>query len=314
MSIKKINCETGGDRLDSCIAENFRYISRTFAQKLIRNGAIMVEGRKAKANLILKAGDVITLDLPEPVRDKAIPQKIHLEIIYEDKDIIVINKPKGIVVHPAAGNYSGTIVNALMEHCSDSLSDIGGTIRPGIVHRLDKDTTGVIVAAKNNEAHVKLSAQLKKHSMTRVYEAITDGVISENEGSINAPVGRDPRDRKKMAVTLKNSKNAVTHFKVLKRFPENTYVSLSLETGRTHQIRTHMAFIGRPLTGDSVYGRKNMQFDLSSQALHARILGFIHPSTGKYMEFEAPLPAYFSDMLEKLESLCYHYPQEPKTP
>ncbi len=305
METKTFVCgpEGKGTRLDSWLSGKFRYFSRTYIQKLVRSGEVKVNGLSAKPNLVLKEGDTVVLSVPDPVRTEALPEKIPIDILYEDSDIIVINKPKATVVHPAAGNYSGTLVNALMDYCGESLSDINGVIRPGIVHRIDKDTTGVLVVAKNNEAHVKLSAQLKKHSIKRVYEAIVDGIINENEGTVNAPVGRDPRDRKKMTVNSKNGKSAVTHFKVIGRYHNNTYISIELETGRTHQIRVHMAFIGHPVTGDPVYGHISKLNGLKSQALHARILGFIHPGTGSYVEFEAPLPEYFKDLLTRFAHL-----------
>jgi 23S rRNA pseudouridine1911/1915/1917 synthase len=229
-------------------------------------------------------------------------ENIGLDILYEDEDIIVINKPRGMVVHPAAGNYTGTLVNALLKHCSGSLSDINGVIRPGIVHRIDKDTSGILVVAKNNNSHGKLSDRLKEHDIRRVYIAVAEGIIPEESGKIDAPVGRHPVDRKKMAVNVKNGRRAVTHFKVLERFKETTLLELKLETGRTHQIRVHMSYIGHPLVGDTVYGRKKQKYNFEGQALHARLLGFVHPSTDKYMEFEAEPPQVFKALIESLRN------------
>lgn len=301
-SVIKIIADTDNERLDSFLALKTTDYSRTYIQKLISEGHILVNGQKAKSNLRLKKNDAVDVVIPEPVKLDITAEEIALQVVYEDKDIIVVNKPKGMVVHPAAGNYSHTLVNALMNYCPDSLSDINGTIRPGIVHRLDKDTSGLLVTAKNNMAHHNLSEQLKNHEIKRVYYAVADGNISPDKGRIEAPIGRDMNDRKKMAVDIRNGRPAVTHFTVIERFRNATLLRLELETGRTHQIRVHLAYIGHPVLGDEVYGRKpvNKRMGLKSQALHAKELGFIHPSTGKYVKFETDLPEYFTDLIECL--------------
>lgn len=276
--------------------------SRSFIAKLIEDGSCTVGGKTVKAGYRLKKEDNIEVNIPEPRLLDVTPEQIPLDILYEDNDIIVINKPRGMVVHPAAGNYSGTLVNALLMHCGNSLSDINGVIRPGIVHRIDKDTSGVLVIAKNNAAHSFLSEKLKDHDIQRVYIAVAEGVIREDFGKIDAPIGRHPVDRKKMAVNVKNGRRAVTHFKVLERFSEATLIECRLETGRTHQIRVHMSYIGHPLIGDTVYGRSKKKYDIEGQALHARLLGFIHPATGKYVEFQAEPPKEFNDLLKKLRN------------
>ncbi|HHV59942.1 MAG TPA: RluA family pseudouridine synthase [Clostridiaceae bacterium] len=286
-----------GQRIDVWLAKHMEDHSRSHIQKLIQTGQVMVNGIIVKSNYKVRKGDNINISVPEAQILNVEPENIEIDILYEDDDIIVVNKPKNMVVHPAAGNFSGTLVNALLSHCKDSLSDINGIIRPGIVHRIDKDTTGVLVVAKNNRAHEVLSQKLKNHDIVRVYEAIADGVIKEDEATIDAPIGRHPTDRKKMAVNVKNSREATTHFKVLERFPKHTYIECRLETGRTHQIRVHMAYIGHPLLGDKVYGKKKQPFDLEGQVLHAKVLGFEHPISGKYMEFTAELPEYFKDIL-----------------
>ena len=240
------------------------------------------------------------MEIPEPVSDEALPEDIPLDIVYEDEDLLVVNKPKGMVVHPAAGNLTGTLVNALLAHCGDSLSGINGVVRPGIVHRIDKDTSGLLIVAKNDMAHQSLAAQIKEHSFTRVYEAIVYGNFKEDEGVVNAPIGRDARDRKKMTVTEKNSRNAVTHFRVLTRYGEFTHLRLQLETGRTHQIRVHMAHLGHPVAGDPVYGPSKVIKALEGQCLHARVIGFVHPRTGEYLEFSSDLPKYFTAFIDKL--------------
>lgn len=287
-------------RVDVFLSNKIKDYSRSFFEKLIKNGGAQVNGRNVKPGYRLKSGDIVGVNIPDskPLDIKA--EKINLDILFEDSDIIVVNKPKGMVVHPAAGNYTGTLVNALMEHCGNSLSDINGVIRPGIVHRIDKDTSGVIVAAKNNSAHMKLSGKLKEHDIQRVYIAVAEGVIAESAGKIDAPVGRHPQERKKMAVNVKNGRRAVTYFKVIERFKSATLLELRLETGRTHQIRVHLSYIGHPLIGDTVYGRKKQQYDYHGQALHAKLLGFEHPSTGEYMEFTADPPAEFNQLLEHL--------------
>jgi 23S rRNA pseudouridine1911/1915/1917 synthase len=298
--IKLISNENG-IRVDAWVSGKLDKFSRSYVQKLIDESKVTVNGKHVKSNYKLDSGDEIILNVPDPEMLDVKAEDIELDILYEDKDIIIINKPKNMVVHPAAGNYSGTLVNALMKHCGDSLSDINGVIRPGIVHRIDKDTSGVLVIAKNNQAHERLSALLKEHDIKRVYIALVEGIIREDTGKIDAPIGRHPVERKKMAVNLKNGRRAVTHFKVLERFNNATYVELQLETGRTHQIRVHMAYIGHPVIGDEVYGRKKQKYDTTGgQALHAKVLGFIHPSLNEYIEFKADTPEYFCKLLEKL--------------
>ncbi len=297
-----ITTDDSGKRLDIWLTAKLEKYSRSFIEKLIEDGNAAVNGKNVKAGYKMKAGDKIDVMVPEPRILDVKAENIALDILYEDHDIIVINKPRGMVVHPAAGNYSGTLVNALLEHCKESLSDINGVIRPGIVHRIDKDTSGVLVVAKNNSAHNQLSERLKEHDIQRIYIAVAEGVIREESGKIDAPIGRHPVERKKMAVNVKNGRRAVTYFKVLERFQSATLLEVKLETGRTHQIRVHMSYIGYPLVGDPVYGRKKQRYDLNGQALHAKLLGFVHPSTGEYMEFEAELPEDFKALLEKLRN------------
>ncbi|MDU1413246.1 MAG: RluA family pseudouridine synthase [Clostridium sp.] len=287
-----------GKRLDVFVTENYEEMSRSFVQGLIEKGNIKVNGNLKKSNYKLRRDDRIEIEEVEPVELEVEAENIPMDIVYEDSDVIVINKPQDMVVHPAPGNYSGTLVNGLLYHCKD-LSGINGVIRPGIVHRIDKDTSGVLVIAKNDKAHNSLAMQLKDHSMTRAYYAIVEGIIKEDEGTIRTNIGRHPVERIKMAV-VRDGKEAVTHFKVIERFKNNTLVECRLETGRTHQIRVHMAYIHHPLIGDPVYGHKKQRFKLQGQALHAKILGFIHPTTGKYMEFNSQLPAYFEEVLDKL--------------
>ena len=260
----------------------------------------MVNGRPVKASYKAAEGDTISFEVPEAVEPEIVPEDIPLDILYEDHDVILVNKPKGMVVHPAAGHYTGTLVNALMYHCKEDLSGINGVLRPGIVHRIDMDTTGVIIACKNDLAHNSIAAQLKEHSITRRYQAIVHGVLKDDEGVIDAPIGRSPKDRKKMAINYNNGKSAVTHYRVIARFKDFTHIECRLETGRTHQIRVHMASIGHPLLGDAVYGPAKCPYKLQGQTLHAGILGFVHPRTGEYMEFSAPLPEYFEELLRKL--------------
>ena len=280
-------------------------LSRSFIRKLIDNGSVVVNGKPVKASFVPKYGDEIVMSLPEAIVPDIEPEDIPLDIAYEDDDVIVINKPKGMVVHPAAGNYSGTVVNALMHHCKDNLSGINGVLRPGIVHRIDKDTTGLIVVAKNDMAHKALAEQLKEHSMTRRYQAICQGAFKDDEGKVEADIGRSLSDRKKMAANVRNGKPAITHYKVLGQLDNGRYshIECILETGRTHQIRVHMTYIGHPLLGDFVYGpykegQKVLGVELHGQCLHAGILGFIHPTKGEYMEFEAPLPDYFKALID----------------
>lgn len=300
-----IASEAEGKRLDSFLAEKIEGYSRTYMQKLIDEEHCKVNGKSAKSNLKLRSGDSVEVSIPAPVPLEVEPEKIELDIVYEDKDIIVINKPQGMVVHPAHGNYSGTVVNALLEHCG-SLSDyngltgINGIMRPGIVHRIDKDTSGIIVIAKTNEAHLSLSGQLKEHSITRKYTALLEGRLKEDTGTVETLIGRNPKDRKKMAVVGGNGKRAVTHYRVLERFEGFTLIEAILETGRTHQIRVHMSHLGHPVVGDTVYGYKKQRFDTKGQLLHARVLGFTHPASREYVEFEAPLPDYFEKILEIL--------------
>ena len=286
-----------GERIDSYIA-GVTELSRSNVQKLIESGAILVNGKPCKANYKLRTGDVAEIQMPEPEDIEALPENIPLDIIYEDSDIIVINKARGMVVHPAAGNYTGTLVNALLYHCKD-LSDINGVRRPGIVHRIDKDTTGLLAVAKNNNAHLVLAEQLQDHTMSRVYYAVVEGIIGENSGTVNAPIGRHDNDRKKMAVNTRVGKPAVTHFEVIERLDNCTLVKCRLETGRTHQIRVHMAYTGHPVTGDPVYGIKNNR-GMEGQALHAGELTLIHPATGRPVTFKAPLPDDFEKLLKRL--------------
>ena len=286
-----------GLRIDKYLEQ----LSRSYIQKLLKSGLVLVDGKPVKASYQVDEGDVISLDIPEAVEPEIEPENMDLDILYEDQDVILVNKPKGMVVHPAAGHYSHTLVNGLMYHCKDQLSGINGVMRPGIVHRIDMDTTGVIIACKNDMAHNSIAAQLKEHSITRRYQAIVHGVLKDDAGTIEGPIGRHPTDRKKMSINYNNGKSAVTHYKVLKRFRQYTHVECRLETGRTHQIRVHMASIGHPLLGDLVYGPGKCPIPgLQGQTLHAGVLGFIHPRTGEYMEFTAPLPEYFAKLLNTL--------------
>lgn len=290
-----------GERIDKCLAALTDSLSRSYIQRLIKDEAVRVNGSPVKGSYRVKQEDQLEFELPEAVEPDIEPEDIPLDILYEDKDVIVVNKPKGMVVHPAAGHYSGTLVNALMFHCGKELSGINGCMRPGIVHRIDMDTTGSVIACKNDMAHNCIAEQLKEHSLTRRYVAICHGVLREDEGTIDRPIGRHPTERKKMAVNERNGKRAVTHYKVLQRFRDYTYIECRLETGRTHQIRVHMASIGHPLLGDEVYSNRKSPYKLQGQTLHAKILGFRHPSTGEYIETEAPLPEYFEHLLKVLE-------------
>lgn len=299
----QIEFELDKTRLDKALCTLDDTLTRASAVRLTESGDVTLNGKTASKSDKVKIGDIVEITYPEPVSSEAVPQDIPLDIIYEDDDLLVVNKPKGMVVHPAAGNPDGTLVNALLYHCGDSLSGIGGVVRPGIVHRIDKDTSGLLMVAKNDAAHLKLSEQIKEHSFTREYEAVIIGHLKEQKGSIDAPIGRSKNDRKKMAVTELNSKNAVTRYEVLEEYPGFSYVRLRLETGRTHQIRVHMAYLGHPLAGDGVYGGRNAERIMEGgQCLHARKIGFIHPTTGKYMEFTSPLPEYFTKFLEKLRN------------
>ena len=290
-----------GERIDKCLAALTDSLSRSYIQRLIKDEAVRVNGSPVKGSYRVKQEDQLEFELPEAVEPDIEPEDIPLDILYEDKDVIVVNKPKGMVVHPAAGHYSGTLVNALMFHCGKELSGINGCMRPGIVHRIDMDTTGSVIACKNDMAHNCIAEQLKEHSLTRRYVAICHGVLREDEGTIDRPIGRHPTERKKMAVNERNGKRAVTHYKVLQRFRDYTFIECRLETGRTHQIRVHMASIGHPLLGDDVYSNRKSPYKLQGQTLHAKILGFRHPSTGEYIETEAPLPEYFEHLLKVLE-------------
>lgn len=293
--------EEAGMRLDRLIGEKADGLTRSAAEKLIAEGRAAKDGIPLGKSYRCRASDVIELNVPEPVPLDVRPQQIALDIPYEDDDLLVVNKPKGMVVHPAAGNRDGTLVNALLAHCGSSLSGINGVLRPGIVHRIDKDTSGLLVVAKNDFAHKSLAQQIKEHSFTRIYEAVVHGNLKEDDGTVDAPIGRHPVERKKMAVTEKNSRRAVTHYHVVARYGEFTHVRLRLETGRTHQIRVHMAYLGHPVAGDPVYGPKKPVAGLNGQCLHARVIGFRHPRDGRYIEIVSELPPYFTDFLKLLE-------------
>lgn len=293
--------ECNKERIDKYLATQLSDYTRSFLQKLVKEGQVTVNEQVVKANYKVVTNDRITISIPEPEALDILPEDIPLDILYEDNDVIVINKGKNMVVHPAAGHYSGTLVNGLLYHCKDDLSGINGVMRPGIVHRIDMNTTGALVVCKNDKAHNSLAAQLKEHSITRKYVAIVHGHFKDQEGMVDGPIGRHPVDRKKMAINHKNGKRAVTHYHVLETLKNNfSYIECQLETGRTHQIRVHMASIGHPLLGDEVYGPSKCPFKLTGQTLHAKTLGFIHPTTNEYMEFSAPLPAYFEQLLTKL--------------
>lgn len=289
-------------RLDKYLAGQFLEQTRSYLQKLIKDGAVLVNGKCVKTGYQLSRGDEVTVNIPKPKELTVSPQKMDLDIVYEDEDVIIINKPKGMVVHPAPGHTTDTLVNGLLYHCKGHLSGINGVARPGIVHRIDRDTTGLLIVCKNDLSHNSIAAQLKEHSITRRYRALVHGNIKSDRGCVEAPIGRHPTDRKKMAVNERNGKAAVTHYEVLERFGNYTYIECVLETGRTHQIRVHMSSIGHPLVGDEVYGPANSPFKLQGQCLHAMVLGFVHPKTGEYMEFSAELPGYFRDLLKKLKS------------
>lgn len=299
--------EYAGERIDKCISELYEDFSRSYIQKLIKDNLVFVAGNKEESKLsksvkgsyILKEGNFVFFDTKESIIPDIVPEDIPLDILYEDSDVLVVNKPKGMVVHPAPGHYSNTLVNAVMFHVKD-LSGINGVLRPGIVHRIDMNTTGSLIICKNDKAHIDIAAQLKEHSINRLYRAIVHGVIDEDEGTVNKPIGRNEKDRKKMACNVTNAKNAVTHYKVLKRFKDYTYIECKLETGRTHQIRVHMASIGHPVLGDDVYSTIKSPFKLLGQTLHAMTLGFIQPSTREYIEVVAPLPEYFNNLLNIL--------------
>ena len=289
--------EKRGERIDRYLSGHLEDLSRSYIQKLLKEGHISVDGRAVKANYKTSGGEEIEVHLPDPEIPDILPEDIPLDILYEDQDILVVNKPKGMVVHPAPGHYEHTLVNAVLYHCGDCLSGINGVMRPGIVHRIDMDTTGSLLICKNDQAHRILAEQLKDHAITRRYHAIIHGSLKEDEGTVDAPIGRHPTDRKKMSTKAPHGRRAVTHYRVLERFSGYTYIECELETGRTHQIRVHMASIGHPILGDPVYGPARCPFRLEGQTLHAKILGITHPSTGEYMEFDAPLPDYFVKLL-----------------
>lgn len=287
-------------RLDKYLSEQFPEQTRSYLQKLIKEGQVRVNGKSVKSGYQLSIGDEVSVSIPEPKELDVEPQKMDLDIIYEDEDVILVNKPKGMVVHPAPGHTTDTLVNGLLYHCKDHLSGINGVARPGIVHRIDRDTTGILIVCKNDMSHNSIAAQLKEHSINRRYRALVHGNIKEDQGTVEGPIGRHPVDRKKMAINERNGKPAVTHYTVLERFGNYTLIECKLETGRTHQIRVHMTSIGHPLVGDEVYGPVKAPFKLQGQCLHAMVLGFVHPRTGEYMEFLAELPVYFEELLRKL--------------
>lgn len=298
-----INQEENGMRIDVFLSKKMDNVSRSYIQKLIKEKEISVNGMAVKANYKVSANDIVQLTIPDLSEPDILPENIPLDILYEDADILIVNKPKGMVVHPSPSHYTGTLVNALMYYCKDDLSGINGVMRPGIVHRIDMDTTGSLLVCKNDFAHQKLAEDLKVHNIKRIYHAIVHGVIKEDEGTVEGPIGRHPIDRKKMSINYKNGKPAVTHYRVLKRFSNYTYIECQLETGRTHQIRVHMASIHHALVGDTVYGPAKSPFHLQGQTLHAKILGIHHPRTNEYLEIDVPLPEYFTDLLEKLERM-----------
>lgn len=297
--------EECGIRIDKYLSEKITSQTRSSLADLIEKGGVTVNGKTVAKNYKLRAGDRIKVTIPDPIPYEAEAEDIPLDIVYEDNDLLVVNKPKGMVVHPAAGNYSGTLVNALLYHCKDNLSGINGVLRPGIVHRIDKNTSGLLIIAKNDTAHKGLAEQIKEHSFTREYRAIVVGNLKNDKGSVDAPIGRHHTDRKKMTVTEKNSKNAVTHYEVLERLKGYTYIKCVLETGRTHQIRVHMAYIGHPVSGDDVYGIKKEKTGFEGQCLHAGKIGFVHPVSGEYMEFVSELPDYFEKYLNKLRNKSF---------
>ena len=297
-----VETDANNMRIDRFISERMADTSRSYIQKLIKDELVTVDSKVVKSNYKVKEGEWVEIVLPEPVSLDIEAENIPLDILYEDSDVLLVNKPKDMVVHPSAGHVTGTLVNALLYHCKDSLSSINGVMRPGIVHRIDKDTTGILIICKNDKAHNCIAEQLKVHSITRRYHALVWNNVTDDTGTVDAPIGRHPVDRKKMAINHKNGKHAVTHYKVLERFGQYTYIQCELETGRTHQIRVHMASIGHPLVGDPVYGPAKQPFKTVGQMLHAKVFGFIHPSTNEYMEFETDLPEYFQLILEKLRN------------
>ena len=299
----EVEAEQEGERLDKFLSIIYPEFSRAFFQKLIKSKQVSVNETPQKASYCVKIDDIVTVEIPDAVETTIEPENIPLDILYEDDDVLIVNKPKGMVVHPSAGHYSGTLVNAIMYHCKDTLSGINGEIRPGIVHRIDMDTTGSLIVCKNDEAHVNIAQQIKEHSVNRIYVGIVCGYVKEDSGTVEGAIGRHPIERKKMAINEKNGKPAITHYKVLERFKNYTYMQFKLETGRTHQIRVHMASIGHPLLGDTLYSSGRLPFKhLQGQCLHAKTIGFIHPKTGEYMEYSAPLPEYFEKLLCLLKS------------
>lgn len=302
MEILEFTVEESGLRLDKFLSDNSS-LSRSAASQLIEDGGVTVNGKKASKSVKLKTGDIVAAEVPEPRELDVVAENIPLDIVYEDDDLLVVNKPKDMVVHPAPGNYSGTLVNALMYHCGDSLSGINGVIRPGIVHRIDKDTSGLLIVAKNDKAHISLAEQIQEHSFRREYEAVVVGNFRENNGTIDRPLGRSPHDRKKQAVNGLNPRNAITHYEVIERFNGFCHCRFRLETGRTHQIRVHAASMGHPVAGDTVYGDSKHTYGLQGQCLHARVIGFVHPATGEYLEFASELPEYFTSFLNKCRKL-----------
>lgn len=292
--------EEEGDRLDVYLSEQLGDMSRSYIQKLIKDKKVTVNDKIEKAKYLVKEDDKIIIQIPAPKLLEVIPQDIPIDIVYEDQDVLIVNKPQNMVVHPAPGNYEGTLVNAILYHCKDNLSSINGIIRPGIVHRIDKDTSGLLMIAKNNNAHNSLAEQLKDHSITREYEFICHGVVKEDKITVNKPIGRNPKDRLKMAI-VNDGKHAVTHFEVIERYDNFTHMKARLETGRTHQIRVHALSINHPLLGDPIYGPKNTKFNLKGQTLHARKIGFIHPTTNEYIEFNSDLPEYFTNIINKIK-------------
>lgn len=294
--------EMEGERIDKCINSSIKELSRSYIQKVIKDGNVFVNDVPVKASYKVQVDDRVRSVIPDSVEPDIPAQDIPLDILYEDQDILIVNKPKNMVVHPAPGHYEGTLVNAVMYHCKGELSGINGVLRPGIVHRIDKDTTGSVIVCKNDEAHNAIAKLLKTHDVTRKYRAIVYGVVKHEQGTVDAPIGRHPNDRKKMAVNEKNGKHAVTHYKVLEHLGQYTYIECQLETGRTHQIRVHMASIGHPLLGDTVYTSRKSPFHLEGQVLHAMTIGFVHPRSGNYIEVEAPLPEYFEKLLKILRN------------
>ena len=299
---RSIEAQADGTRLDTFLAQELPDISRSGVQRLLEAGAVLLRGKPVRKNHRISVGEEFMITIPEPTRTETRAQDIPLDVVFEDADVIVVNKSRGMVVHPAPGHADGTLVNALIHHCGESLSGIGGEIRPGIVHRIDKDTSGLIIAAKNDAAHQSLASQLKNRSLSRVYEAVVCGTVKDDSGTIDAPIGRHPTDRKRQTVTEKNGRSAVTHYEVLARYPGYTHIRCKLQTGRTHQIRVHMAYIGHPVLGDLIYGHKKPEKGLSGQCLHARTIRFVHPKSGEAIELTSELPAYFMEVLARLGS------------